>query len=107
MPNFQFSLTAILLVAVTASAAAQDMKKVEAGEAVYNNYCETCHGSKLVSVGLSSFDLRKLRDGDRERFERSVMDGKNTMPPWRGVLDAEQIDALWAYIRYTAGERKN
>jgi mono/diheme cytochrome c family protein len=29
----------------------------------------------------------------------SVLNGKNTMPPWRGVLDTEQIDAIWAYIR--------
>jgi len=23
------------------------------------------------------------------------------MPPWRGVLDMEQIDAIWTYIRAT------
>jgi mono/diheme cytochrome c family protein len=30
-----------------------------------------------------------------------VLNGKNTMPPWRGVLDMEQIDSIWAYIRAT------
>jgi mono/diheme cytochrome c family protein len=40
-----------------------------------------------------------LRADERSRFINSVLDGKNQMPPWRGVLEMEQIDALWAYIR--------
>ena len=35
----------------------QDEKQVEAGEAVYNDYCQTCHGLNLVSSG-QTFDLR-------------------------------------------------
>jgi mono/diheme cytochrome c family protein len=31
-----------------------------------------------------------------------VLHGKNRMPPWEGVLDAAQIEALWAYIRANA-----
>jgi mono/diheme cytochrome c family protein len=34
----------------------------------------------------------------------SVVNGKNKMPPWKGVLDESQINQLWAYIRATAGE---
>ena len=86
-------------------ALAQDSQKAEAGEPVYNNYCETCHGLELVNSGQSSFDLRKLRKDERPRFENSVMNGKNQMPPWKGVLDAAQVDALWAYIRANANDR--
>ena len=35
------------------------------------------------------------------RLMNSVLNGKSQMPPWRGVLDMEQIDALWAYVRAT------
>jgi mono/diheme cytochrome c family protein len=31
----------------------------------------------------------------------SVLDGKRQMPPWRGALDMEQIESIWAYIRAT------
>jgi mono/diheme cytochrome c family protein len=33
-----------------------------------------------------------------------VSKGKNQMPPWGDVLDAGDIDALWAYVM--AGERR-
>jgi mono/diheme cytochrome c family protein len=82
----------------------QDEKQVEAGEAVYNDYCQTCHGLNLVSSG-QTFDLRKLRKDERPRFENSVTSGKNQMPPWKGVLDSGQLDAIWAYIRANANDR--
>ena len=84
-----------------ASAFAQDQKKIEAGRAIYNNYCATCHGDAMVSSG-QTFDLRRLRENERARFENSVLNGKDQMPPWKGVLGAEQIDALWAYVRSNA-----
>jgi mono/diheme cytochrome c family protein len=28
-----------------------------------------------------------------------VLNGKNQMPPWRGALEPEQIESIWAYIR--------
>lgn len=83
---------------------AQDSKKVQAGEGVYNNYCFTCHGEKLVSSG-QTFDLRRLRAGDRARFENSVNNGKGQMPPWKGVLTNEEIDQVWDYIRANAYDK--
>ena len=66
------------------------------------DYCWTCHGEKLRNPGDgTSFDLRRLKPQDYARFVNSVLNGKNTMPPWRGVLDQTQIDAIWAYIRAT------
>jgi mono/diheme cytochrome c family protein len=81
--------------AVTAEAAAK-------GEGIYSDFCWTCHGEKLRNPGGgTSFDLRRLKPDDYARFVNAVFNGKNTMPPWRGVLDAEQVDAIWAYIRAT------
>lgn len=77
-----------------------DSEQVAKGESVYSDYCWTCHGERLRNPGGgTSFDLRRLRPDDYARFVNSVLNGKNTMPPWRGVLDTEQIDAIWAYIR--------
>jgi mono/diheme cytochrome c family protein len=76
--------------------------QVAAGERVYSDYCSNCHGEGLRNTsGGVTFDLRRLRHEDRDRFVGSVLDGKRQMPPWRGALDMEQIEAIWAYIRAT------
>ena len=95
---------ATCIVALAVPAAAQDQAKIDAGEAIYNDYCFTCHGEKLVSSG-QTFDLRRLTAADRARFENSVLAGKNQMPPWRGVLSGEQIDLLWQFVRAHANQK--
>src|SRR5215475_11117351 len=70
------------------------------GEQIYEDYCATCHGEQLQnnSDGLT-FDLRRLKPDEYPRFVNSVSNGKNKMPPWKGVLTETQIKDLWAYIR--------
>src|ERR1700690_2003388 len=95
-------LGAVLSPATTVSA--QDPAKIEAGENVFNNNCAVCHGDQLVSTG-QTFDLRRLKDTDRARFDNSVRNGKNQMPPWKGVLTDEEIDQVWHYIRANAYQK--
>ena len=83
---------------------AQDAAKIEAGENVYNTNCQICHGEQLVNTG-QTFDLRRLKDNERPRFENSVRNGKNQMPPWKGKLTDEEIDQLWHYIRANAYQK--
>src|ERR1700735_193976 len=78
--------------------AAPDQDKIDAGETVYNTRCAVCHGDDLVNTG-QTFDLRKLKADERPRFEHSVLNGKNQMPPWKGVLSDADIDNLWHFIR--------
>jgi mono/diheme cytochrome c family protein len=87
-----------------ATASAQDQAKIEAGENVYSTNCAICHGDQLVSTG-QTFDLRRLKDGDRARFDNSVRNGKNQMPPWKGKLTDEEIDQVWHYIRANAYQK--
>jgi mono/diheme cytochrome c family protein len=70
------------------------------GERIYENYCATCHGEKLQhnAAGLT-FDLRRLKADNYSRFVDSVLNGKNTMPPWKDVLTNTEIERLWAYIQ--------
>ena len=77
---------------------AQDSKKIQAGEKIYNNYCFTCHGENLVSSG-QTFDLRRLRAEDRSRFENSVNNGKGQMPPWKSLLKDNEIRSALMAVR--------
>lgn len=88
--------TVLLLSLGAGPASAQS--PAAAGERVYSTYCLVCHGDELVSSG-QNFDLRRLKPDERARFDNSVRNGKNQMPPWKDVLDDQQIDLIWAYIR--------
>ena len=101
----KFSSIAVVFLVVGWSAsyalaedAAPDQDKIAAGETVYNMRCAVCHGDELVNSG-QTFDLRRLKADERPRFDNSVRNGKNQMPPWKGVLSDDEIDQLWHYIR--------
>jgi mono/diheme cytochrome c family protein len=98
---FSAALALALVAAARPMAAAQ--ASAADGERIYDDYCATCHGDHLEnnSAGLT-FDLRRLRPDEHARFVNSVRNGKNRMPPWKGVLDDGQIEALWSYIQATA-----
>jgi mono/diheme cytochrome c family protein len=91
------------MLSLLSTVSAQDEAKIAAGETVYNTYCQVCHGDRLVSTG-QTFNLRRLTANDRARFENSVRNGKNQMPPWKDVLSADEIDQLWSYVRANAYE---
>jgi mono/diheme cytochrome c family protein len=93
------ALLGVLLAGQGASA--QDEAGVQAGAEIYETNCATCHGERMVSTG-SAFDLRKLGADERTRFDASVTDGKGQMPAWGGILDDQQFDQLWAYLRSRA-----
>jgi len=96
------SVSLALFCLVTAPGArAQDAARIEAGSKLYADTCSECHGPRLNSTG-AAFDLRELGADERPRFDKSVMEGKNQMPAWRGTLQAQDLDTLWAYIRSRA-----
>jgi mono/diheme cytochrome c family protein len=79
---------------------AADAAQVERGATLYAQRCEGCHGQGLRNTsGGWSFDLRKLKPDDHERFVESVITGKDNMPSWYGILKDDEIDAIWSYIR--------
>lgn len=81
---------------------AAEGSQAEAGAAIYTLRCAGCHGENLNNVsGGWSFDLRKLRPDEHDRFVESVTSGKDNMPSWYGILKNEEIEAVWAYIRAT------
>jgi mono/diheme cytochrome c family protein len=98
------ALGILVVLSFPATASAQDKAKIEAGENVYNTNCAICHGDQLKSSGQFP-NLRRLTANDRERFDTTVRNGRNQMPPWKGVLSDEEIDQIWAYIRANAIEK--
>lgn len=99
--GLMLSVVTCALSAYSNIVVAQDVAKVEAGKEVYNAYCVNCHGLDLESSGVT-FDLKRLRANERSRFNNSVLNGKSQMPPWRGVLEARDLEMLWTYIRANA-----
>jgi mono/diheme cytochrome c family protein len=93
-----------LMSVACAEDAAPDKAKIDAGETVYNTYCAVCHGDNLVSTGQFP-NLRRLAAKDREKFDTTVRNGRNQMPPWKDVVSDVQLDQLWSYIRANGYEK--
>ena len=92
------SIAAGALLYGAAIAAAQDQAQIEAGKQLYDEHCATCHGEQLRTTG-SAADLKQLGANDRPRFDKALAEGRGQMPSWQGVLSADQMNQLWAYIR--------
>ena len=86
-------------------ARADEAERAAAGKSLYATYCIICHGANMVNRGTRATDLRKFPLDKRGRFDKSVKEGRNDMPPWGDILDDEAMDALWAYVR-TRGKTK-
>lgn len=102
MPSSGLVGVATLMLAATSESivTGAGAEAAQKGKSVYSDYCATCHGEELRNTsGGVTFDLRKLRPDEHERFVNSVLNGKNQMPPWRSVLESDQIEAIWVYIR--------
>jgi mono/diheme cytochrome c family protein len=95
-------IAGLMLAVIHSGTALAEPDAAEGGE-IYAANCAVCHGDDLRNPG-SSFDLKELKQTERARFDRSVMEGKSQMPPWRGALTQSDMDALWAYIRANAYE---
>lgn len=89
----------VVLFGHAALAMAAEADDVGQGREIYREVCATCHGNDMMNPGLA-FDLRKFPKGDPDRFRNSVMNGKGKgMPAMQGQLSAEDIQALWAYVK--------
>lgn len=94
------------LVLACSAADAADASQAAAGAAIYANRCSGCHGEDLHNTsGGWSFDLRRLRPDEHDRFVNSVTTGKDNMPSWYGILSDDEIEAIWAYIRTTVDDK--
>jgi len=77
---------------------AQTPFNAEQGKGLYDNYCQTCHGEDMVNPGTASYDLRKFPKDGKSRFFESLINGKNGMPSWKGVIALDDMERLWLYV---------
>jgi mono/diheme cytochrome c family protein len=88
-------------------AAAQETfppEQIRLGAELFARNCSPCHGPRMQDPE-GAFDLRTFPPGQHARFVNSVSNGKNSMPPWAGLLQPQEIEALWAYVM--AGEKRD
>jgi hypothetical protein len=51
-----------------------------------------------VSTSGAYFDLRTFPKDEKERFIRSLKEGKRAMPAWEGIVKPHEMELLWIYI---------
>lgn len=78
--------------------------QIEAGLEAYEFFCAKCHGKDMVNAGVSSYDLRKFPLDQKDRFYKSVKEGRGAMPAWGDVIFPEELDALWIYVATRGGK---
>ena len=75
-------------------------EKPRSGAQLFSAYCGKCHtldGANAMGPTLRHiFQSKKLNE---KGFRGIVMNGKNTMPPFRGRLNDKELDRLVAYLR--------
>lgn len=93
------AMCALALAAGCGLASAQPFtpEQYKSGQENYARHCSACHGAKMKNPE-GAFDLPTFPKDGKERFIRSVSKGRNSMPPWEGLLKPEEIEALWAYV---------
>jgi mono/diheme cytochrome c family protein len=79
-------------------------EQIRLGAELFARNCSPCHGPRMQDPE-GAFDLRTFPPGQHARFVNSVSNGKNSMPPWAGLLQPQEIEALWAYVM--AGEKRD
>src|SRR5262249_16770759 len=90
------------LAAIASDCAWATDAKIAAGAPIYGNYCSHCPGDEVRNTGRGApFAPTPFRASRPHRFDNSVLNAKTQMPSWRGVLDMEQIESIWSFIRAT------
>lgn len=74
-----------------------------AAPALFSQNCARCHGPDgkgIKSMGTPNFsDAAFQKTVTPSAMQKTIEDGKGSMPPWSGELTDQQISSLVAYIR--------
>jgi len=69
-----------------------------AGEAIFSNYCASCHGADGTAGIAGAANLRLLAT-DSILIRKTVLNGKGLMPPFRHKLSAQEITRLINHLK--------
>src|SRR5438445_8109977 len=93
-------LPAVILVVVTSSAFSADQERQD----LYKSKCQGCHGADGrgsaigQKLGAKAFHDPGVEKMSGSALKKTISDGKNKMPAYKGKLTEQQIDALVKYI---------
>lgn len=92
------TLLLLLALASAGPALAGDMQK---GRETYELYCSVCHGVDGMPVDMT---IPSFANGDRlfqmdQDLLRSIRNGKELMPAFRGLLRDDEIRDVITYLR--------
>lgn len=97
--HFYYCTVALFLtLTAVAHAGGDPAADYSAGEELYDLACANCHGKNLVNPGTASFNLKAFPKEEKQRFVKSVSEGKGFMPAMGELLDTEEIEQVWVYI---------
>ncbi len=94
---------AMALVLTFGTAGAQestdDPAQVEAGMAIFEANCASCHSSDGTGSAVGRPLIDVALEADRSVHITSVTEGKGGMPAFGSVLEADEIESVLSYVR--------
>ena len=95
----------VLTVLLANTKPAVTVVQAQDGAAIYASSCVRCHGAdgsaqtpKGKQTGATNFTSAKWKPNEA-RAIRNITNGKGRMPAFKSTLSAEEISAVWAYVR--------
>jgi len=100
-----FSIVFVLTALIFNSKSALTVVHARDGAQIYATSCARCHGgdgraqtAKGKQTGATNFTSAKWKPSEA-RAIRAITNGKGKMPAFKDTLSADEIKAVWAYIR--------
>lgn len=90
-----FILTALFVQSLPA------MSENEGGANTFMKYCAGCHGfeGRATYEHAPSFSMGERLEKDDRELLQSVLNGKNSMPPWKNKLPVQDLRNAVTYLR--------
>ena len=82
------------------------MPVIDQGRRQYGIYCGACHGSNKAGVGTNPSLVGLDKRMTRERALEKIKKGGGLMPPYAGVLNDDQLDAIVSYVHSVSSDSK-
>ncbi len=91
---------------------AEDIARMDDARDIYQANCAACHGFDGIPIipGVPNFSTGERLDKSEQKLLASMQNGKESesggiaMPPWKGTLDDEEMQAVLDYIQVIKGD---